>query len=131
MFLQNSAKPYKLTLEERPGYLYAFIEGEKDTYEISRAAWQEIADKAGELMSERVLIDENITEPGSFADAYRLASEIPEMGFGRAKIAFVDRFLSQNDINQFGELVAMNRGVNGRIFEDIKAAESWLFSDKG
>lgn len=130
MFLPNSAKPYKLTIEQRQGYLYAFIEGENDSYEISRAAWQEIADKANELGSEKVLIDENIVEAGSFADAYRLASEIPDMGFGRAKIAFVDRFLSQNEINKFGELVALNRGVNGRIFDDVQAAESWLLADQ-
>lgn len=129
MFPAQSSKPYKLTFEERPQYLYAYVEGENDSYEISRAYWDEVAEKVKLLNSSRVLIDENIVESGTFADVYKLASEIPDMGFGRAKLAFVDRFLGQSDINEFGELVALNRGANGRVFNDIRMAEEWLLAD--
>ncbi|MFT3744427.1 MAG: hypothetical protein QM785_09030 [Pyrinomonadaceae bacterium] len=128
MLSTKPAKPYRLTFEERPSYLYAYVEGEKDNYDISRAYWQEVADMVVRIGSECVLIDENIVESGSFADVYRLASEIPEMGFGRARIAFVDRFLDQSEVNEFGELVALNRGANGRVFNDVKTAESWLLT---
>ncbi len=121
-------KPYQLTVENRADYLYAYVEGQRDTYSISRAYWQEVADEAVRLNSTRVLIDENIVESSSIEDVFRLASEIPQMGFGRARIAFVDRYLDQNEVNQFGEIVATNRGVNGRVFNDIPTAEQWLKS---
>lgn len=122
----DPTKQYRLTFEERPGYLYALVEGERDSYEISRAFWQEIAAKAASIKSDRVLIHEDIQMAVSFAEVFKLASEIPEMGFGTARIAFVDRYLEQNEINEFGELVAVNRGVNGRIFRDVDTAVEWL-----
>lgn len=124
----SSTKPYQLTFLEQHEYLHAFVEGERDTYDISRAYWQEIADRVSEVGASRVLIEENIEEPGSFADVFRLASEIPTMGFGRARIAFFDRYLDHNEINEFGELVAVNRGVNGAIFNDLETAVQWLMS---
>ena len=120
------SKPYKLTFDVRPQFLYAYVEGEHDSYEISRAYWQEVADESVRLGVRRVLIDENIVETGTVAEAFQLASEIPQMGFGNTRIAFVDRYLDQNDVNQFGELVAVNRGVNGKIFNDLETAEQWL-----
>lgn len=121
-----SEKLYDLTFEKRPDYLYAYVEGEHDSYEISRAYWQEVADEAVRIRSRRVLIDENIVECGSMAECFQLASEIPEMGFGNARIAFVDRYLEQNDVNGFGELVASNRGAQTKIFNDVPSAETWL-----
>ncbi len=121
-----SPRLYTITFEERSDYLYAYVEGEQDNYEISRAYWQEVADRAASVDAKRVMIHENILEPGTFAGVYRLASEIPAMGFGRARIAFVDPYIEQNEINSFGELVALNRGVKGKVFNDLQEAEDWL-----
>jgi hypothetical protein len=123
-------KQYTLVFEQRDGYLYALVEGEHDCYEISRAYWQEVADEVARLGVKRVLIEENIPVAGTLADAFQLGSEIPDMGFGTARIAFVDRYVEQNEINEFGELVAVNRGVNGKLFEDLQSAEQWLAEGK-
>jgi hypothetical protein len=48
------------------------------------------------------------------------------MGFGAVYVAFVDRYLDQNEINEFAELVAVNRGLNGKIFNDVTLAIEWL-----
>lgn len=120
------AELYRLTFEVRPTYLYAYVEGDHDSYEISRSFWQEIADESRRLKIRKVLIDENILENASMADVFQLASELPDMGFG--KVAFVDRYLDQQEINAFGELVALNRGLNGKIFNDVAEAETWLLS---
>lgn len=125
----DHAKPYTLTYETRPGYLYVYVEGENDSYEISREYWREVARESGRLGKKRVLIDENIPDPSTIADAFKFASEIPQMGFGSARIAFVDRYLEQNEINLFGELVAVNRGVNAKVFNDTASAEEWLLID--
>lgn len=124
-------KPYKLSFADRPGYLYAYVEGDHDSYDISRAFWLEIAGESARRGATKILIDENIEEGASVAEVFRLATEIPLMGFGAARIAFVDRYLDQTDINEFGELVAVNRGLNGKLFNDERAAEVWLLADHG
>lgn len=117
-------KPYRLTFEVRNGYLYVYVEGEKDSYEISVAYWQETAAEAERLGIDDILIDENIVETGSMLDVFRFATEIPHMGLGR--VAFVDRYLDHQETNAFGELVAQNRGVNCKIFNNTDEAERWL-----
>jgi hypothetical protein len=119
---------YTLTFEERPGYLYVYVEGPHDSYEISRSFWLRIAQRAAEIEAAGVMIDENIAENVPLADVFKLAAEIPEMGFGDIPIAFVDRYLDQNEANEFGALVAQNRGANGRVFNSTSAAEEWLLA---
>ena len=129
---QNSSnvnKPYQITFEERLDYLYVYITGERDSYEISRAFWLEVAEVSCQTDYKKVLIEEDIPEAVSIADMYRLASELPQMGFYGVRIAFMDRYAEQHDLNEFGELVALNRGMMGKIFNDINAAEEWLLLD--
>jgi len=45
------------------------------------------------------------------------------------RVAFFDRYAEQNQLNEFGELVAVNRGITGKIFNDIQTAEEWLLCD--
>jgi hypothetical protein len=125
----KSSKPYDLTLEYRPQYLYAFIRGEKDSYEISRQYWQEIADECNRSGIKKVLIEEDIAENISMPDMYRFASEIPEFGFHGVRVAFVDRQESQYQLNQFGETVATNRGLVSRVFNNFADGEKWLLSE--
>lgn len=128
MDTNESEKPYRLTFEHRPSYLYAYVQGEEDSYEISAMYWREIADECRANKCTKVLIVEDIVASGTMADAYQLSSELPQMGYIGIKVAFVDKYVEQEDLNQFGELVAINRGINGKIFNDIKAAEKWLLA---
>ena len=121
-----SSKPYQITFKQRPEYLYVYVSGERDSYEISRQFWQEIADHCAREKCAKVLIEEDIVESVSMTEVFKLASEIPMMGFYGIRIAFVDRYIEHHELNQFGELVAVNRGVHGRIFNDAKEAEKWL-----
>lgn len=125
----EASSPYELTLEYRPHFLYAFIRGDKDSYEISRQYWQEIADECNKSGIKKVLIEEDIEENISMPDMYRFASEIPELGFHGVRVAFVDRQESQHQLNQFGETVATNRGLVSRVFTSFAEAEKWLLSE--
>lgn len=51
------------------------------------------------------------------------------MGFFGIRIAFVDRYIEQMDLNRFGELVAINRGIYGKIFNKFTEAENWLLAE--
>jgi hypothetical protein len=129
---QNSSnvnKPYQITFEERPDYLYVYITGDHDSYEISRSFWLEVAEMSRKTDYKKVLIEEDIPEAVSISDMYRLASELPQMGFYGVRVAFMDRYAEQNELNEFGELVAVNRGMMAKIFNDIQAAEEWLLLD--
>ena len=121
-------KPYELTMEARDGYLYAYVAGEHDTFEICYAYWAEIGRKLAELGLERVLIVEDIPEESSMVDVYELASRLPEIGFRGITIAFVDRYAGHQDLNDFGVLVGSNRGLIGKAFGSETEAEQWLLA---
>lgn len=124
-------KQYRISFEDRGDYLFARVEGEKDSYEISRQFWKDIADKCAELSPKRLFIEEDIREQlPTIADTYQGASERPHMGLSNVKIAFFDTHPEQHEQNQFGELVARNRGINVRVFIDRDEALSWLLSDR-
>jgi len=125
---ETLSPPYHLSFEPREKYLYAYVEGEHDNYAITKAFWLEIAAEANRIGATHVLIDENIVETVSIADVFQFASELPKLGFDGIRVAFVDRYLEQHEINQFGELVAVNRGFNGKAFNNFEEAEAWLLA---
>lgn len=119
-------KPYTLTFDHRPEYLYAAVCGDKDSYAISKQYWMEIAAHLKETDYRRLLIDEDIEQAASVTDVFQLVSELPGMGFTGIRVAFCDRKIEHKDLNDFGELVGSNRGLNGRVFNDVKLAEEWI-----
>jgi len=120
-------KSYRITFDSRPDYLYALVEGNAGTFEISIGYWREIAAECEARQVSKLLIEEDIADMVSVADMYNIASEIPPMYRG-VTIAFVDRRAEQSELNAFGELVALNRGVVGKLFTNVAAAEKWLLS---
>lgn len=124
----NRAKLYTLRFEERGEYLYAFVKGEKDSYEISRRYWKEVADECHRLKCQKVLIEEDINDEMSTTEMYQFTSEIMSIGYSGVRVAFVDRYFNQRELNKFGELVATNRGFLGKVFDDAEEAEKWLLS---
>ena len=115
----NGPEPYVLTFEHHPDHLRAVVEGETDTFEISRAYWAAIAAECRRVNAKRVLVEENIVEQSSVADAFQLGSELPHLGFGSIKVAFVDRYADHGEINDFSALVAGNRVSGGCIFRNV------------
>lgn len=123
---EEAAKPFQIAFEHRPQYLYVYVSGEHDSYEISRQYWLEVAAECSKTGYKKVLIDEDIKEIVSVSEMFQLASEIPQMGFQGVRVAFFDRFAEHEDLNQFGELVATNRGLLVRVFNNFEEAENWL-----
>lgn len=118
-------KQYTLAFEQRPDYLHARVEGEHDSYEISRSFWSDIAAECEKRDTTKLLVEENIPEIVSFSEMYNIASDLPDLFLG-VSVAFVDPYADQAELNSFGELVAQNRGVRGRFFADVASAEDWL-----
>ena len=119
-------KLYNLVFEHRDGYLYAHVKGDVDNFEVSSGYWTEVAEECKRIDAKKVMIVEDLPSETSMAEVYQLANELPNMGFYGVKVAFVDGHIDQQEINQFGELVAINRGLYGKIFNNEPDAEQWI-----
>jgi hypothetical protein len=127
----NSADiPFTIVFEDCPNYLYALVHGEKYGYEVLAGFLREIADECKKRKFSQVLIEENISATTSEEDVFRIASELPQLGFADIRMAYIDRFTEQEDLNEYGREIAEDRGVDVRIFNSFEEADKWL-SEKG
>lgn len=117
---------YELKFEERPGYTRAHVRGERDSVAISLAYWTEIARHCHEHDVRGVLVIEEIAQRAAVLDIYEVAAGLVALGFSDIRIAFVDRNADELPMMQFGETVARNRGIDGRVFANEADAEAWL-----
>ena len=126
----QSDRKYTIVFEDYPTYLYALVHGESYGYEVLTGFLKEIADEAAARGFNQVLIEENISSGATKEDAFRVASELPELGFAGVRMAYVDRFLDQEEVNEFGRDVAVHNGIDVRLFGDQASADRWLTSDR-
>ncbi|HTK38936.1 MAG TPA: hypothetical protein VL325_10625 [Pyrinomonadaceae bacterium] len=122
-------KPYTIVFQDCPTYLYALVHGDKYGYEVLAAFLREIAAECEKRNFRNVLIEENISATTSEDDVIRTASELPQFGFANIRMAYIDRFTDQRELNEFGRQIAVKSGVDVRIFNTFGDADDWL-SDK-
>lgn len=123
---KDTSKPYNLTSEVRDKYLYVYVEGEEDSFEISHQYWTEVSAECERTGMMRLLVEENILGNGHMPDIFNMSAALPAMGFRDKKTAFVERIADQSELNSFDELVAVNRRLNVKMFDNVSAAEEWL-----
>ena len=113
-------------MENREDYLYALVGGELLTAAISKQYWDEIAEETIRLDKTKILIEKNFPQTVSVKEMYEMGVNLSKF-FETKFIAFIDRY-GHSDINSFGQMIAENRGVNLKVFENVQQAESWLKS---
>ncbi|HVE38792.1 MAG TPA: hypothetical protein VNM14_02820 [Planctomycetota bacterium] len=118
---------YKLTTEDRQGYLYAKMSGEKDSLESTMAAVTELAGICLARKVNRLLVEHDMPGKLSTLDVYKMASRLPEL-FDGIDVAFVIHRSEIPDNPKFLENVARNRGATGRLFSSVEDAEAWLLA---
>lgn len=121
-------QPYSINFEEREKYLYAFVTGEQSTLEISMMVWNEIAEKCRAIACDKLLVEEDFPNALQTFEMYRLGEYVADLKLTGIKIAFVDRRVEQQDVNDFGMTVAQNRGIYGMTFNDAQTAQKWLLN---
>lgn len=121
---------YRIVFEAYPNYLYALVHSEEYGYDVLADFLREIADECKKRGFDQVVIEENISATASDDDVVRIASELPELGFSGIRMAYIDRFLDQQEMNEMGKKVALDHGIDVRIFADQLEAENW-FSESG
>jgi hypothetical protein len=117
---------YQLTIEERATYVYARVDG--DLTPANALRFLEDA-YAACLRSGRpdVLLDMQLHGPKlATTSVYEVISQRAADGSKLRKIAYVPSETDHPSQPYFAETVAVNRGVNVRLFESVTAAERWL-----
>jgi len=126
---EESDRKYTIVFEDYPTYLYALVHGEEYGYDVLCGFLREIADEVRSRGFKQVLIEENISAGATKEVAYRVASELPDLGFTGIRMAYVDRFIDQEEVNEYGRDIAVYNGIDVRLFSDQKMANRWLTSD--
>ena len=117
---------YHLTIEERPTYVYAKATGERTPVNALRFLEEAYAAcvKSGHSA---LLLDMQFTGPSlNTTSIYQVISQRVPDGRNLRKIAYVDSTDVDPGMPVFAETVAVNRGVNVRLFPSLAAAEKWL-----
>ena len=119
---------YSLTSKREDRYLHFTVTGENSPATI--AAYMEgvrAAHAADPLPG--ILIEEHLTGEGlAVSDIFALVARGAGEGWpGLRAMAFLDANPAHDRSNmRFAENVAVNRGVNVRVFADVAAARAWL-----
>lgn len=118
--------PYRIVFEDYPNYLYALVHSEQYGYEVLAGFLREIAEQCKARGYNQVVIEENISATASDEDVVRIASELPALGFSDIRMAYIDRFSDQSEMNEMGKEVALDHGVDVRLFSNQADADKWL-----
>ncbi|HXZ50346.1 MAG TPA: hypothetical protein VEG27_15125 [Usitatibacter sp.] len=118
--------PYRLTIREHPSYLHARADGELTPGNALRFLEDAYAacvqGGRGALLLEMCLEGPSL-DAGSI---FEVISQRVADGSKLAKIAYVECGGGDPAKARFAETVAVNRGVNVRLFPDTGAAARWL-----
>ena len=122
----GTAVAYQLTIEERPTHVYARADGDL-TAENALRFLEEAS--AACLRSDRaaLLLDMQLHGPNlPTTSIYEVISQRAGDGSKLRKIAYVPSIVDDRSMAYFAETVAVNRGVNVRLFDSVAAAQRWL-----
>jgi len=120
---------YTVTYIKQKHYLHACIVADSTREDVLNSLI-EIQKTCLKDKCRRVLIEEDYIGPTiSTFDIFSIIEQIsPGISPDIQQIAFVDANKRHVDAVHFAETVAVNRGVNIRIFTDNKDAAAWLSS---
>lgn len=122
---------YKLTLEQKPGYLHAVVTGE-NTSDNVRRYMDELMRECAARRCLRVLVEERLEGPRlGTLEVFAMVSRGSEQYQRRLEaMAYVD-VNATDDTMRFAEDVAVNRGFPVKVFPTVAAAEEWLAGKYG
>ena len=108
-------RAFSIHFEMRNNYLYVHLSGQ-DSFDASLDYWNRIIRKAQQLGISRVLVHESLEGSVSEGEMFNIMEDIVPQGAG-IQVAFFDEKLSDAEVNDFGELIARNRGADIQVFE--------------
>ena len=119
-------EPYRLVIEPHAGFLHATVFGERSA-ESARRYLEEAYAACVEHACDALLLDVRFSGPSlGIGSIFGVISDRVLDGAALRRIAYVDNSGDDPERARFAEMVAMNRGVNVRLFRDAEAARAWL-----
>ncbi|MFY0672142.1 MAG: hypothetical protein JXQ87_01975 [Bacteroidia bacterium] len=119
---------YSIDFENKVKYLHCKVIGETDSVSTSKAFWIDIKAECIKTNQRNILVEEEFNNNLRAVEAYEVAVFIAEEFKHIGKIAHFDKEASHFEMNQFGENVALNRGGQGKVFNNKKMAIDWLIT---
>ncbi len=116
----------QIVFEDRPGYLYARVSGPRDSHEISLAYWSRVAEQCRQRNARKLMVVENLGDHEEQRDLPGMVDALIAMGLDQVQIAFVVGRVELLPQMEHGEILALERGANGRVFDNPTIAERWL-----
>jgi len=121
-------KSFELKVEDKGGYLHFRVIG-PNTPEAVRGYLGDVYFTCAQRQSAAILIEENLRGTGlGIFDIFEIVSEASDRTWPYVRrIAYIDVNPEHSlpDM-KFAETVAVNRGVNIRVFASVRDAEQWL-----
>lgn len=112
--------------EDRADYLYAAVTGPRDSHEISMAYWRQIAAECERRKTRKLMVVENLGDFDGERDLAKTVDYLFELGMDKLQVAFVVGRIELVAHMEHGEILALERGANGRVFGSVSVAERWL-----
>jgi hypothetical protein len=119
--------PYELTTIPYDNYLHVKVRGQNNDTTVN-AYLLDVARLCRKHNYSAVLIEEYLSGPSlSMADIFNIIRNRSSDAWFLSHIAYVDTN-SEHDFGQmkFAEMVALNEGVQVKMFQNLKAAQQWL-----
>jgi hypothetical protein len=118
---------YQITIEPTPRYLHVRVTGENSVQTVL-GYLGEVRQACVEHGLTSVLIEEDLRGPSlDLLNIFRMVAERTESEPMVLRLALVDKNPEHDTARmQFAETVAVNRGVQMRVFADVADAAAWL-----
>jgi hypothetical protein len=120
---------YRLTIEKHSTFLHAKGEGPRTADNVLRyfRETHEACVSSGIL---DVLMEMSFAGAGfDFSTIFTIISERAPLGMNLRRVAYVESSAEQAPRAGFAETIAVNRGVNVKLFRTLAEAERWLTQD--
>jgi hypothetical protein len=118
-------KPYQLTFEQRPQYLYAHIHTDAITMQSEIEYLEDLVQHCHAVQCRRILLKRDIPTMLSTTDLYFATAHFASIISG-LRVAVVNPHAVNDKGSMFAEVVGRNRGALIKMFKDEAEAEQWL-----
>lgn len=127
---QRVDKPYEISFEKRPAYLYVRVEGRTARPSPAAEYLREITNQCRRNNCRRVIIEKRV--PGRLAvwDVFSVATAFPQLGSELTKIAVVDKHVDRSQRKEFSVMVGRESGLDLHVFTNVSEAEDWVVDDR-
>jgi len=117
---------YQLQLEKHPDYLHAAVSGANTAENVLRFL-REAYEACQRHQVSSILLEMKFEGPAlDTGSIYSVIAQRSDSGKQMRKIAYVAPPGREVAKSKFAETVAINRGVNVRLFPNVESARAWL-----